>query len=330
MSRDVACETRPVTAHRVGIIGLGTVGSRFVDQFGRHPDFELVAAWDPDEAACAQHAPSVRIAPDADAVVDAADVVYVAAPPLFHREYVDACVEAGTAIFCEKPLGVDVAESRELVDRVIASGLPAGVNFVFSSAPSAVGMIDAVRSGELGETARADLRLHHASWPRAWHAKAQWLRYRDQGGWIREVVSHFVFLLGRVLGPLRLETATVSYPDGPSGTLAEVDGFARFDAGGVPVVMVGTSGGTGPDVVDLTIRGSQGSVRLWDWYHLQTSDGSAWTDQLGDDRGRLAADAYAAQLGELSRMLTGEPHRLATFEEALVVQELVEAVLAAG
>ncbi len=34
--------------HRIGIIGLGTVGARFVEQFNRHDDFELVAAWDPD------------------------------------------------------------------------------------------------------------------------------------------------------------------------------------------------------------------------------------------------------------------------------------------
>ena len=39
-------------AHRVGIIGLGTVGSRFVEQFARHEAFDLVAAWDPDAEAC--------------------------------------------------------------------------------------------------------------------------------------------------------------------------------------------------------------------------------------------------------------------------------------
>ncbi len=319
-------------AHRVGIIGLGTVGSRFVEQFSAHPDFDLVAAWDPDPEACSAHRQAVRIAADAAEVVDAADVVYIAVPPLFHRLYVEACVAADTAIFCEKPLGIDVTESRELVDLVASSGLPAGVNFVFGAAPSATRLQAALTAGEdgtteIGEIVRGDLRLHFAEWPRAWHARAQWLRLRDQGGWIREVVSHFVFLAHRTLGPLRLETSTVAYPDGPHGESCEVDAFARFSAGGHPLVMIGTSEGVGPDVVDFTIRGTAGSLRILDWYRLQTADGDGWSDALGSDRSALAADAYSAQLDALCSMLDGEPTTIATFAEALAVQEVVEAIL---
>lgn len=313
--------------HRVGIIGLGTVGSRFVEQFARHDAFDLVAAWDADPAARAAHAGAVELAVDADAVISAADAVYIAVPPLFHREYVEACVQANTAIFCEKPLGIDVDASRALVGLVGRSGLPAGVNFVFSAAPAASALEAMAGAGRLGEIVRAELRVHFSEWPRAWHANAHWLTRRDQGGWIREVVSHFLFLAARVLGPLELDTAAVTYADGPGGELCEVDATVRLEASGVPVVVTGTSGGVGPDVVDLTIRGTRASARIWDWYRMQVTDGDGWVDQLGEDRASLAAAAYAAQLGELAAMLRGEPHRLATFGEALAVQELVEQVL---
>lgn len=316
-------------AHRVGIIGLGTVGSRFVEQFNLHDRFELVAAWDPDDLACAAHVEHVAIASNADAVIAAADVVYIAVPPLFHRDYVERCVAAGVAIFCEKPLGVDVTQSRVLVDLVEASGLAAGINFVFSAAPSANALIDTVQRGELGQIAHTDLRLHFAQWPRAWHAKAQWLRRRDQGGWTREVVSHFLFLAQRALGPLGLEHAAVTFADGPSGELCETDAIARFTSPNGPVVLMGTSGGAGPDVVDLTVRGAQRAVRVWDWYRLQDADNGEWRDLLGHDRAELGADAYRAQLGELAKMVAGERSRIATFREALNVQELVEAVLSA-
>ena len=316
-------------AHRVGIIGLGTVGARFVEQFNLHPEFDLVAAWDPDDSACAQHSPNVAIAADADAVIAASDVVYIAVPPLVHRDYVERCVAAGVAIFCEKPLGIDIAQSRELVDLVESSGLAAGVNFVFSAAPSATTMIDIIQRGELGEIAHADLRLHFSEWPRAWHAKAQWLRLRDQGGWIREVLSHFLFLAQRALGPLDLDHAAVTFPDGPSGSLCETDATARFTSRNGAVVLMGTSGGAGPDIVDLTVRGSLRAVRVWDWYRLQEADSGEWRDLLGHDRAELGAGAYAAQLGELAAMVAGEATGIATFREALEVQELVEAVLAA-
>lgn len=314
-------------AHRIGIIGLGTVGARFVEQFNRHRAFELVAAWDPDAAACAAHRDDVAILADAAAVISAADAVYIAVPPMFHAAYVEQCVAARVAIFCEKPLGVDLDESRRLVDLVIDSGLPAGVNFVFSAAPSAVELQQRIVDGQIGDVVRADLRLHFAAWPRVWHAKAQWLRLRDQGGWMREVVSHFLFVSQRVLGPLTVENHSTTYPDGPDGELCEIDATARLHSDGGPLVLIGTSEGVGPDVNDLTIRGTTGSLRIWDWYRLQHTDGGDWNDILGDDRTQLATGAYAGQLGELSELLSGEPSTIATFPEALAVQEIVEQLL---
>ncbi len=316
-----------VSPFRVGIIGLGTVGSRFVEQFGLHPAFELVAAWDPDSSACDAHRGAVDITADATAVIDAADLVYIAVPPLHHAGYVRGCLDADTAIFCEKPLGIDVAESRDLVEAVEASGCPAAVNFVFGSAPAATGLQDLCESGEIGELVRADLRLHFAAWPRAWHARAQWLTQRDQGGWVREVVSHFVFLAARVLGPLRLEAADVTYPDGPDGQLAETWASARWETNAAPLTLAGTSTGGGTDVVDLTIRCSGGALRVRDWYRLQLDDGTGWRDLFTDDRAGLGAAAYTAQLDQLAHMMGGHDHSLATFSESLAVQELVEELL---
>lgn len=314
-------------AHRIGIIGLGTVGARFVEQFDQHDGFDLVAAWDPDPSACALHADHVEINRDAAAVIEASAAVYIAVPPLFHAGYVEQCIAAGVAVFCEKPLGIDVEESRRLAAIVATSGLPAGVNFVFSAAPSAVELERRVASGDIGAVVRGDLRLHFAEWPRAWHTKAQWLRLRDQGGWMREVVSHFLFVAQRVLGPLTVDAAITTYPDGPDGELSEVEAAARLTGPGGSLMMIGTSIGAGPDVNDLTIRGTTGSLRIWDWYRLQHTDGGDWKDQVGTDRAELAANAYAAQLGELSKLLDGQPSTIATFAEALAVQELVEELL---
>lgn len=313
--------------HRVGIIGLGTVGSRFVEQFGLHAAFDLVAAWDPDADACALHANDVSIAPDAQAVIDASDLVYIAVPPLFHAGYVRACIAAGTAIFCEKPLGIDVAESRALVAEVEASGCAAAVNFVFGSAPSARQLQELVGGGAVGDVVRADLRLHFAEWPRAWHAKAQWLRLRDQGGWVREVASHFLFLAARILGPLSLQGGDVEYEDGPGGELSETWAAARWDGAAGALTLAGTSTGGGVDVVDLTVRGSTGAIRIWDWYRLQRDDGTGWTDVFDDDRAALGSAAYTAQLDQLALMMDGDEHSLATFAESLAVQELVEELL---
>ena len=65
-------------AHRVGIIGLGTVGSRFVEQFNLHDAFDLISAWDIDHEACSSHRDFVRIASSPDELIAECDLVYVA------------------------------------------------------------------------------------------------------------------------------------------------------------------------------------------------------------------------------------------------------------
>ena len=314
-------------AHRVGIIGLGTVGSRFVDQFNLHNAFDLVAAWDIDTNACSSNEDSVRIASNAAEVVAESDLVYIAVPPLHHEKYIRDCLANDTAILCEKPLGVDLEASRQLVAEVNQSGLPAGVNFVFSSAPSATELQQRLGSHELGEILRADLRLHFSQWPRGWHEKAQWLKLRDQGGWIREVVSHFIFLANRILGPVALENCYVQYEDGPEGALCEQTALALFSSQTVPLTLAGTSSGHGPDVVDLTLRGTDGSLRVWDWYRLQSATTEDWVDIFPQKREQLGIDAYAAQLHQLERMVNGDRHTIASFDEAFRVQELVESLL---
>ena len=234
----------------------------------------MVAAWDSSPEACVaavNDVPGLAVASDASAVIDSdAEAVYIATPPLFHHEYVLSVLEAEKAIFCEKPLGIDVVESRALTDRVEASGLKSAVNFVFGSAPAAVELVRKVRADELGAIAGADIRLHFAVLPRDWQKAALWLEKRDQGGFVREVLSHFIFLVERLFGPASIAGASVHYP---GGNTAETMMTARLDCNGTQVTVVGGVGGVGPDQGECTVWGERASYRLSDWYWLSLSRG---------------------------------------------------------
>jgi predicted dehydrogenase len=312
----------------VAIIGLGTVGRRFIEQFIKHDGFTLIGGFDVGEAARAGAANDFGIAifESADELVDnpGVDLVYIATPPLFHEQYVDQVQAAGKAIFCEKPLGVDNDATRAMVKRIEAGSAPAAVNYVFGAAPSAVEMVSQVTSGACGDVQGADIRLHFCRWPRDWQAQATWLRDRDQGGWVREVVSHYVFLVHRLFGPATIEQVHVGYPD--DGT-SEQSLAAVLDCAGTTVRIVGTSDAAGADEVEFTVRGSDRSFRLTNWYQLSSAAGDGpWEAVLPDDAIAPPA-AYAAQLGQVAAMATGGDHVLATFAEAFAVQELVEALL---
>ncbi len=314
---------------KAAIIGLGIMGRRMLEHMERHPGYEPVALWDPDSEACraAQAlAPGAAVAASPEDAVAAADLVYLACPPAPRKAYALAAAEAGKAVFLEKPLGVDVAESEALVAGLKAAGVPAAVNFTQAAGVALTGVTEAARSGAMGDLAGADIVVTYPAWPRAWQKAADWLRFRDEGGMTREVISHFLFFSERILGPLKVVHAHPSYPADPA--LCETHMLARLEnAKGLPVTVMASVGGAQPDRQELTIKGSLASRRVLEFYIDSVSDGGAFVE-IGERPADPRAVSLKAQLDDLLLCMAGEPNRLATPEEALRVQKLVEAMLA--
>jgi predicted dehydrogenase len=317
-------------AHRIGIIGLGVMGERMLRNMGKHPSFAVVAAWDPAEAAARKLAsiePAARLARDAvDLVESGIDCVYIAAPPASHLAYADLAFDRGAAVFCEKPLAVDLDTCRSCVERVERERRLAAINFPYASAPAARAIAAGLRSGELGAIDSIDIEIAFARWPRAWQETAGWLARRAEGGFVREVLSHFLFLSRRLFGALRLLDCRVDYPGGGG---AETGITARLQAGDVPVSVTGRVGGSVPDFNRWRLMGRQGAFELHDWYSLKRRINGGWLD-IDFGEGSVREMSYRAQLDSLDAMLAGKPHFLPSFREGLAVQECVEAMLRSG
>lgn len=315
-------------AIRTAIIGLGIMGRRMAEHMARHPSYEVTAIWDPDQAACAQaqaFVPDAAIADSAEEAIAAADLVYLACPPVPRKAYAMAAATAGKAVFLEKPLGVDIDESRALVAALEASGVPAAVNFVQAAGAALQEVTTAARAGDLGELKGADIVVTYAHWPREWQKAADWLRFRAEGGMTREVISHFLFFTERVLGPLTLVWAQTDYPDRKD--LCETHVAARLvNAAGAPVTIMGSVGGAQPDRQELTIKGSAASRRISEFVRNAASTGGDFSP-IGTPDADPRAVSLKAQLDDLELLIAGKPNRLATPQEALRVQILIEQIL---
>ena len=313
----------------MAVIGLGVVGRRMLEQAAQHPSIEVVSAWDLSPAARQQAAADFPTVPLSGSQAEAierldVDVVYVANPPLAHAASVRAALAAGKAVFCEKPLGIDLAESRALVSEVERSGRPGAINFPFASSAAVQAIAEAI--GSSGFDLRAlEIRTRFHQWPRAWQASAAWLNQSDQGGFTREVLSHFVYLALRLLGPVRLQGAVALHP---AAGVAEHSVSASLLAGRTPVSILGCTGGAPPDLIEARFIGAGIELRLIDWYRLERMHAGS---PQGEPVTGLPADprqaAYQRQLDQLAAMLAGEPHTLARFADALVVQACIEGML---
>ena len=316
---------------KMTIIGLGIMGRRMLDNALFHPDFEISGVWDPSPAAVAKARelmPDLPVASSAEAAMKGADVVYLACPPGPRKAYALAAAAAGQGVFMEKPLGVDGDSSRDLVAQLATARIPGVVNFTQASSRGFDELRRAIDAGETGELLGIDIIVQYPAWPRDWQIEADWLRLRAEGGYTREVISHFLFLAGRFLGPLTLLNASPRYPADP--TLCELDMLARLQtADGRPVTVMATTGGKQPDRQEVTVRGAKMNHQFREFYQLWRSDGGPWVEAVdwtkGEDPRR---SALQRQLTEVGKWLQGKPHKLATAEEALAVQDLIEAMLA--
>jgi len=313
----------------VGFIGLGVMGHRMLANMTAHGGFNITRAWDPDRQACElvkQAYPKIVISESAEDLVRdrEVDVVYIASPPASHHAYALLAAAVSKAIYCEKPLGVNISSSSEMVNAVESAEVLNVVNFPFADSQPINFIESKLADNVIGDVTGVDLRLHFSSWPRDWQDTARWLTLREQGGFVREVVSHYVYLIERLFGPTKVVDAHVSFPDDPS--LCETQFFASLECGGRNISFAGGVGGIGPDVVEFTIWGTKTSFCLWDWNKLKSTNGSSWREELkelSDPR----QDGYRRMLDNFRNALEGREHTMPSFQTALSVQTVIESIL---
>ncbi len=315
--------------HDVGLIGLGAMGATMLDSLAAHPRFRAVLAWDPQGEACKQAKaghPDLEIADSAEALIEdpRISIVYIASPPASHAAYLRAAAAAGKKVYCEKPLGVDIAESEVAVAAVEAAGLANAINFNHGNALASTRVEAALRSSEAGAVAKVDIFIHVVAWPRPFQSHAAWLAGRAQGGFTREMISHWLYLTRRLLGEGRILWTAPCFPAEPD--LAETRLLAELDFGGVPVAINAACGGAGPIGTEYTLWGARRSFRLHSGGGLLTSDGGPWLETLAEIED-IGAEDKRRNLEAAALRFDGAASPLPELKDGLAVQRLIEALL---
>ncbi|HYZ62462.1 MAG TPA: Gfo/Idh/MocA family oxidoreductase [Acetobacteraceae bacterium] len=314
---------------QLGIIGAGIMGERLLRAALEHAAdlVRITGVWDAAPAALDRIGaalPGVPIAESAAEVIASADCVYVATPPSSHLDYAQQALASGKAVFLEKPLAVDLAAAEAFTRR--HDGDRIAVNFPFASSFAVEKLWAWLDEGVIAAPRGFEIEVGFAAWPRPWQqGAASWLAGREEGGFTREVVSHFLFLSRRLLGPVVLLNARAEF----DGTGTERRITARLEAGGVPGKLHGAVGETTKDDTNSWTMIGTGGIRLRDWSiaERERPDGTwvADPDAMPNEKARPLV--LRRQLEQVACMTRGEPHRLARLHEAFEVQAVVETIL---
>ena len=276
-----------------------------------HPAFQVVGAYDPAPA----KEQVAKLFASAEALVSDrnVDLVYIASPPAHHLAGVALAAASGKPVLCEKPLAASFDEARRCVSVVEQAKIPSAVNFYLAASDAGVRMRRLVLGGRLGRIESAQLMLRFREWPRPWQrAAGAWLAGPGEGGFTREVASHFLFQMHRMFGPGRIDRTEVWR--GPSGTETALK--ARIAYQDVALEIDAAVAGDLDDHNQLTLSGSKARVAIVDWDRL---------DLDGADAGVPIPATF--MLDSLALMLAGKPHELASFAEAAEIVALTESLI---
>jgi len=224
---------------RVGFLGTGWIGRHRLTAMAATGAIEVAALCDPS-AECIGEAQA--IAPGAIVVEDYAamlalglDGIVVATPSALHADQSIAALDAGAAVFCQKPLGRTAAEAASVVAAARRADRLLGVDLSYRHTAGMVAIADLVRGGALGEVFAVDLTFHNAYGPdKPWFYDAR----QSGGGCVVDLGVHLVDLALWTLGFPAVEDVTARlYAAGRPLAPGAVEDYAsaRFSAGGIDV-----------------------------------------------------------------------------------------------
>jgi predicted dehydrogenase len=160
---------------------------------------------------------------------DDLDGVTITTPNAVHAEQATAAFAHGKHVFCEKPLGIDVPEVREMLRAAEASGKVHQVAFTFRYTYGVRELRRRVGAGDLGQPYYVRMQWDgwgglHPDWKIAWRETQE----LAGGGVLFDMGSHLFDLARFVLGPVEttagfLHTIPRRHVDRQSGELRDVE-----------------------------------------------------------------------------------------------------------
>ena len=242
---------RGVTRIGIGIVGGGYMGKAHavamsavaaVFDTALRPSLEMICTTTPQGAAeKARQFGFARATADwrvlvADPRVEA---VVIASPQETHRDIALAAFAAGKHVFCEKPLGLGLSDSREMLAAAQRSGRVHMTGFNYLRTPASQLARQIISSGEIGDV----------TWFRGEHTEdfcadpaspASWRTRGKPNGNMGDLAPHIINAALALMGPIRslcadIETVhrTRPSPTGPEAVSNDDQGqiMCRFENG---------------------------------------------------------------------------------------------------
>ena len=282
-------------AHAVAMSAVGAVFNTTL-----RPKLEMICATTPETAESHRKALGfARATADwrvlvADPLVEA---VIIASPQETHRAIATAAFALGKPVFCEKPLGASLDDSRAMVAAANRAGVAQMVGFNYIRTPASQYARALISSGEIGDV----------TWFRGEHTEdffadpalpVHWRTSGQANGTMGDLAPHMINAALALIGPITSLIAEVEtvHPTRPGGTVTNDDQaqmMCRF-AGGAMGHLFFSRVATGRKMgYAYEVTGTKGAIRF-----DQEDQNALWLYRMDDPTGQRG----------FRKILTGPDH----------------------
>ncbi len=194
---------------RVGIVGCGVISKAYAEKLRALSFLDLVACADLEreraEKLAKDHGIARVLSPEELVADREIDVVVNLTIPAAHASVSQAALDAGKSVYSEKPLALDVASGRRLVETAALRGLRLGCapdTFLGAGLQTCRKLLD---DGAIGQVVAANGFMQGPG-PERWHPRPQ-IFYQRGGGPLLDVGVYYVTALVALLGPVHRVTS---------------------------------------------------------------------------------------------------------------------------
>ncbi len=234
--------------HNIAVIGAGRIGRIHASNARTEPRIELKYVVDPISSSAEElaFATGSKVARLEDVLADPSVTgVVVASSTDTHLNFSMAAIEAGKAVFCEKPLDLDLQKARSAASSLNAEGARLFLGFNRRFDHNFQQLRERIQSGEMGPLETLHIISHDPSPPPIDYV-------RVSGGMFKDMTIHDFDMARWLLGedPAEVYAAATSVVDPAIGAAGDVDTakiLLRTESGKICVISNSRRSGYGYD-----------------------------------------------------------------------------------
>jgi myo-inositol 2-dehydrogenase/D-chiro-inositol 1-dehydrogenase len=313
-----------------GLLGAGRIGKVHAGAIASVPGARLVAVAEPvAEAAAAlaaAHGCEVRSIDEIEAAKDI-DAVIICTPTDTHAGLIERFARAGKAVFCEKPVDLDVARVQACLKVVAAAGTPLMIGFNRRFDPDFRALKAVIDAGRIGKVEMVTITSRDPGPPPADYIKRS-------GGIFRDMTIHDFDMARWMLGeePVTVLATGAVLTDPAIAALGDYDSATVIlkTASGRQAVITNTRRAAYGYDQRVEVLGEKGSVTALNTHEanieVATKDGFTRPPLLNFFMSRYTA-AYAAEIAAFAEVVRTGAEPPTTGTDGLMALVLAETAL---